>query len=247
MFLRLGYDIIRHVDMPTSPFAVLDLVVASRVADGQKPILVQIGANDGVRADPVRHLILGYGLSGLLVEPLPDLFARLQANYAGHPNLEFEQCAIGDYDGQIPLYRVRPDPSLPDWLQGLASLNRNHLTSAKFEFQEFDKYVEEVTVPVLTISSLLRKHSMSDVGLLQIDTEGFDCRIVQSTIRSGLRPAIINYEHNHVHAVELAACKRLLSESGYDFVDVGIDTLAVRRVPPVMNDRPLSMLCTGAP
>lgn len=228
--LRLGYDIIRHVDMPKSPFAVLDLVVGDRVATGQKPVLVQIGANDGVRADPVRHLILRHGLSGLLVEPLPDLFARLQENYAGHQNLKFEQCAVGDYDGQIPLYRVRPDPALPDWLQGLGSLNRNHLTSVKFDFQDFDKYVEEVTVPILTISSLLRKHGMSDVGLLQIDTEGFDCRIVQSAIRFGLRPAIINYEHNHVHAIEQAACKRLLSEHGYDFVDVGIDTLAVRRL-----------------
>ena len=229
IFLRLGYDVIRHVDMPRSSFPVLDLLVASRVASGQKPVLVQIGANDGVRADPVRHLILRHGLSGLLVEPLPDLFAQLQANYAGQPNLTFEQCAVGEYDGQIPLYRVRPDPALPDWLQGLASLNREHLTSTKFEFDQFEKYVEEVTVPVLTITSLLRKHGMSAVGLLQIDTEGFDCRIVESAIRSGVRPDIINYEHNHVHAIQQAACKRLLSDNGYDFVDVGIDTLAVRR------------------
>jgi FkbM family methyltransferase len=229
MFLRLGYDVIRHVDMPKSPFAVLDLLIASRVAGGEKPLVVQIGANDGVRADPVRHLILRHGLPALLVEPLPDLFSHLQANYAGQPNLKFEQCAVGEYDGEIPLYRVRPDPGLPDWLQGIASLNRNHLTSTKFEFDEFEKYVEEVTVPVMTVASLLRKHGIADVGLLQIDTEGFDCRIVESAIRSGLRPAVINYEHNHVHAIQQAACKRLLAENGYDFVDVGIDTLAVRR------------------
>ena len=234
---QLGYAIVRHVDidMPESPFAVLDFVVGSRVASGQKPMLVQIGANDGVRGDPVRHLILRYDLCGLLVEPLPDLFAQLQANYTGRPNLKFEQCAVGDHDGEIPIYRVRPDPSLPDWLQGLASLDRTHLTREKFEFEEFDKYVEQVTVPLMTLSSLLRKHGISEVGLLQIDTEGFDCRIVQSAIRSGLRPTIINYEHNHVHAREQAACKRLLSENGYDFIDVGIDTLAVRRISPGMN------------
>jgi len=83
MALRLGYDIIKHVDMPKSPFAVLDLVVGARVTAGRKPLLVQIGANDGVRADPVRHLILRHGLQGLLVEPLPDLFVQLQKNYAG--------------------------------------------------------------------------------------------------------------------------------------------------------------------
>jgi FkbM family methyltransferase len=235
MALRLGYDIIKHVDMPKSPFAVLDLVVGARVAAGRKPLLVQIGANDGVRADPVRHLILRHGLPGLLVEPLPDLFVQLQKNYEGQPNLKFEQCAVGEHDGQIPLYRVRPDPALPDWLQGLASLNRDHLTSKKFEFDQFDKYVEEVTVPVMTLSTLLEKYGLSEIGLLQIDTEGFDCRIVRSALGAGVRPEIINYEHNHVHAIEQAACKRLLAEHGYDFVDVGIDTLAVRRDAPVMN------------
>lgn len=235
MALRLGYDIIKHVEMPKSPFAVLDLVVGARVAAGRKPLLVQIGANDGVRADPVRHLILRHGLAGLLVEPLPDLFAKLQANYAGQANLKFEQCAVGESDGPVPLYRVRPDPALPDWLQGLASLDRNHLTSTKFEFDRFDQYVEEVTVPMLTISTLLRKHAIAEIGLLQIDTEGFDCRIVQSALRAGVRPEIINYEHNHVHAIEQAACKRLLSEHGYDFVDVGIDTLALRRDAPATN------------
>ena len=229
IFLKLGYDVIRHVVMPTSPFPVLDLVVADRVARGQKPFVVQIGANDGVRADPVRHLILRHGLHGLLVEPLPDLFALLQRNYAAQSDLQFEQCAVGEHDGQVPLYRVRPDPSLPDWLQGVASLDRNHLTSTKFEFDEFEKYVEEVSVPMLTLTSLLRKRGIAEIGLLQIDTEGFDCRIVEAALRSGLRPAIINYEHNHVHAREQAACKRLLSDSGYDFVDVGIDTLAVHR------------------
>ena len=229
IFLRLGYDVIKHVVTPSSPFPVLDLVIADRVAKGQRPFVVQIGANDGIRADPVRHLIVQYNLPALLVEPLPDLNASLQKNYAGQPGLTFEQCAIGEHDGQVPLYRVRPDPTLPDWLQGLASLDRNHLTSTKFEFDQFEKYVEEVSVPMLTPTSLLKKHGISEIGLLQIDTEGFDCRIVEATLRAGLRPAIINYEHHHVHAITKAACKQLLLECGYDFIDVGIDTLAVRR------------------
>jgi FkbM family methyltransferase len=227
--LRLGYDIIKHVETPRSPFPVLDLVVGSRVATGQKPFVVQIGANDGVRADPVRSLILRYELSALLVEPIPDVFASLQANYAGQAGVRFEQCAIGEHDGRAPLYRVRPHPGHPDWLQGISSMNRDHLTSQKFDFHEFEKYVEEVTVPMLTVASLLEKHGISEVGLLQIDTEGFDCRIVESALRSGVHPGIINYEHIHVHAIQQAACKRLLLEHGYDFVDVGIDTLAVRR------------------
>lgn len=228
-FRQLGCDIVRHVEMPVSPFAVLDLVVADRVASGRKPVFLQVGANDGVNADPIRHLILRYGLTGLLVEPLPDLFSRLQANYAGHSGLQFEQCAVGEFDGQTSLFRIRSDPQLPTWMQGLASFSRSHISSARFEFKNIEQYVEEVTVPVLTIGSLLRKHGMPEIDLLQVDTEGFDCRIVRSAIGFGLRPAIINYEHIHAAQLEQAECKRVLADNGYDFIDAGIDTLAVRR------------------
>ena len=44
---------------------------------------VEIGANDGERHDHLRGFILERDWRGLMVEPLPDLFARLVANYAG--------------------------------------------------------------------------------------------------------------------------------------------------------------------
>ena len=70
ILLWFGYEMIKHTVMPRSPFPVLDLVVDARVTAGQKPFVVQIGANDGVRADPVRQLILRHDLPGLLVEPI---------------------------------------------------------------------------------------------------------------------------------------------------------------------------------
>ena len=228
MLQRSGYDIVRRVEMPARPFPVLDLVVADRVAGGNKPVFLQIGANDGVHDDPLRHLVLRYGLTGLLVEPQPELYSRLMANYAGQAGLEFEQCAVGDYDGQISLFRVRPAPALPGWLQGLASFDKTHLSSSKFEYRNIEKYVEEIQVPVLTLASLIRKHGLKDVELLQVYTEGYDCKIVQAAILAGLRPAIVNYEYKHVSWIEQAGCKRVLAENGYEFIDVGKDTLAVR-------------------
>src|SRR5262245_54064447 len=222
-----GYDVIRCTDMPERPFDVLKLLVDRRIAAGQSVRFIQIGANDGVRNDPIRDLVVRHRLSGLLVEPLPDLFARLQTNYAGHQGIRFEQCAVGDNDGQAVLYRVRGDAGLPEWLQSIASFNKRHLSSRRFGIRGLEKHIVPVTVPVLTLTSLLRKHDMDGCDLLQIDTEGFDCRIVRSAIHAGLRPAIINYEFIHTNPAERARCKQVLADHGYAFLDVGRDTLAV--------------------
>jgi FkbM family methyltransferase len=226
---KVGYDIVRHAETPVQPFEVLPLVVNSRIAAGQSVRFVQIGANDGVSGDPIRELVLQHRLPGIFVEPLPDLFARLKQNYAELPDAIFEQCAVGEHDGEATIYRVRPDPGLPEWLQELASFDRSHLSSKKFDFKGIESYVEPLTVPVLTVTSLLQKHNYDGCDLLQVDTEGFDCRIVQWTLRAGLRPAIINYEHHHADPAERARCKHQLAECGYAFLDVGRDTLAVRQ------------------
>ena len=72
---------------------------------------MQIGANDGVLDDPLRELITTHHLRGLLIEPLPDLFATLAENYKGETQLSFEQVAIA---------RRRAPADLPsqEWIAG---------------------------------------------------------------------------------------------------------------------------------
>ena len=46
---------------------------------------VQSGANDGMRCDDLYGFVMRHPCSGIVVEPLPDLFERLRANYADYP------------------------------------------------------------------------------------------------------------------------------------------------------------------
>src|SRR6478672_5357121 len=112
--------------MPTVPPAITSNVLALTISDvllrmilnGGRPsdfIVVQIGANDGVTYDPLRRFIVKYGFRGVLVEPQPDAFARLQKNYSDLPRITFEQAAIAEADGEKPLYRFKPGPGVPDW------------------------------------------------------------------------------------------------------------------------------------
>ena len=220
---KYGYDIVRYAQVPNRSFPVLPLIVKNQLATKLPFFFVQIGANDGVLDDPLRDLIIEYHLAGLLIEPLPDFFEKLRKNYKDQPQLIFENIAIATKEALFTMYRVKSDARvLKEW-HGMASFEKKHLLGEKIP----DKYIEPYVVQALTLQTVLTKHHIDQIDLLQVDTEGYDGEIVRSTLNSGFLPKIINYEQVHLSSAERTACKQLLTEKGYYFLDVGKDTLAV--------------------
>lgn len=223
---RFGVDVIRYQEpIPElyRPFSILNLLIDQRAANGDPCFFVQVGANDGVMADPLRPLILKHRMAGLLIEPLPDLFEQLKTNYATQPQLKFENVAISSEPATVAMYRVRA--GVPALNTGLASFNREHLVNCKIP----DEYIEIVHVSSVTLPSLLKKHSIEKVNLLQIDTEGYDFEIIKSAFNSGIYPDIINYEHRHIGRANKYHCKKMLDDLGYQFIEASFeDTIALR-------------------
>ena len=97
------------------------------------PFVLQIGAMDGVRFDPLFPIVTAGGWRGLIVEPLPDLYRRLVDNHRGHSGFEFVNVAVTEAKGVRPIYRVDPeairDGRTPDWAVGISSFfnDRNSL------------------------------------------------------------------------------------------------------------------------
>ncbi len=226
---RIGYDIVRHSETCENPFQVLPFLVRDYLSRDSNFYFVQVGANDGVRSDNLRHLIVEHRLKGLLIEPLPDQFERLCHNYSGHSQLTFENCAVAHENGQQPLYRIKEDAPVPDWAHGLATFDISKLTVQQSKIPNILKYTDTITVPTLTMAALLEKHSIRRVTLLQVDVEGFDHEIIKLTFEAGCYPEIINYEACHLLPKERLACRRLLLQHSYSFIDVGMDTLAIRQ------------------
>jgi FkbM family methyltransferase len=221
----LGYDVVRWIpDQFLPPFDILPGFFKAYIPDllESNPdfFFVQVGAHDGVGMDPLRQSILAHHLRGLLIEPLPDAFSRLRENYRSEPQLLFENVAIGDDPGHIPFYRARSGEGGEKW-QVLASFDRGHLTKHGVP----PACIEEIRVEVDTLPSVLRKRQIQHVTLLQIDAEGQDYQIVKSAMDAGIRPKLINYESGNLEPTVGNACKHMLYNLGYRFIDVGIDTL----------------------
>jgi len=227
-FRRVGYDLVRYLPQPERPVDVVLLAIASRIGQGNSCDFLQIGANDGFHNDPIRESVIRFGLSGILVEPLPDVFKKLQASYRTQPRLIFENCAVGEKDGEATLYRFRCDAPVPEVAHELASFRREHLLKPQFRVRDAERHIEAITVPTCTIATLLARHSRLHIELLQIDTEGFDFEVIKLAFVAGLKPAIIHFENTHLSRGDLEACARLLEANRYRFLHLGFDTLAVR-------------------
>lgn len=220
-----GFDVVRWTPELNSPFPVLPLLVRERLARKTGFFIVQVGANDGVLDDPIRDLVLAHRLPGLLIEPLPDLYEKLKANYAGQDQLAFENTAVLPAEGEVTIHRVRPDAEVAAHWHGIASFSRANLLAQGVP----DRHIAAQQVRGEPLGTIAKRHRITDVDLLQVDTEGYDFEVIKSAFAGGLRPAIINYEHCWLPPKTRHACKELLMQRGYDFVEVGKDTLAVLR------------------
>ncbi|HYF07080.1 MAG TPA: FkbM family methyltransferase [Acetobacteraceae bacterium] len=196
--------------------------------------VIQIGANDGIMHDRLRAALTKHNATALLVEPLPDIYERLVANYRGYPNVRCENVAVSTRAGEAVIYRIAPDaPDMPDWIQGTASFDRSvllkHRHAPGVPAARYESLIQEVRVPVVTMGQLLQRHpDLSKYTSLHVDTEGHDYEVVKSAVEAGLRPPLISYEHKHLSHATQVECRNLLSSLGYQFIDTDEDTFAVQ-------------------
>ena len=129
---------------------------------------VEIGACDGKHLSNTRAFAED-GWEAWFVEPCPQWQAALLENCAALPQAHLVQAAIGDVDGEIELV---VDASVPD-----------HSFVANVErpvHARDDKPLARV--PCLTYATLATRIAGA-VGLLSVDTEGFDTSIIRQLVR----------------------------------------------------------------
>lgn len=217
---RFGLRLERKYDFGQYRLDVLELVVDRLEPERPDFIFIQIGANDGITSDQIHDMVEQYQWYGLLLEPQPDAFAQLVRNYAGQDQLIFENVALAATDGHADLWTVPGHP-------GLASFERSVLRRAGYS----EDQIERLTVPTICVESLLERHGIQAIDLLQIDTEGFDFEVIKMFLSTGILPAAINYEHLHLSNEDRESCVALLGSLGYKLVQAGpqrIDTVAYR-------------------
>jgi FkbM family methyltransferase len=198
----------------------------NRLGKLEKIRFVQIGANDGVRFDDLYQFVISHPCEGLVVEPLPDLFAKLAANYADHPRIKPVNLALHATEQSVLIYRVAPDElsAYPAWAAGIASFDRDHLLQHQIRADD----IKSEQVRCVPLMHLLSEHDLMELELLQIDTEGYDAEVVRMIDFTRCRPLVIRYEHKSFDAQLRADLERTLKRKGYRVGREATDTVAWR-------------------
>jgi FkbM family methyltransferase len=218
------------LDDPANELVIdLEMVVSPYAIAAKQFSFIQIGAHDGTSNDPLRRLVTTLGWTGVMVEPQPELFRRLVESYKGYRGLQFENAAVGDVNGTKTLYRIRPDAvGVPDWATQLASFDLKTLLHHETWIPNIKQYLEEIPVPSVTIETLVSRHGLREIDLLQIDAEGYDAQIVGTIPLAKIRPRFISFEHRHLQRGEFDRCCETLVKHGYRLAVGDVDTYAAR-------------------
>jgi len=189
---------------------------------------VQIGANDGFKADPMYLYVRKYGWKGILVEPVSYIFEKLKENYKGIKNISFENVAIGDKDGYKNFFRLKKieDRDAPLWYDEIGSFLKENVLKHKDKFPDLEKYLITEKIRCLTLNSLFNKYNLKKIDFLQIDTEGYDYYIVKQIPFDSIKPKMIRYEDRHLPLEQQKYCKNLLIKNGYTLIQITGDTFA---------------------
>lgn len=190
---------------------------------------IQIGAYDGVEADPLRPLIDAYHLEGLLIEPIPDVYQKLIENYSSEHQLVFANVAVGPSSGEMNLYRFRMGQAKGNAnLHGLTTFDRSRLEKQAINLGLGLNEIETVSVPCLSLKEIIDKYNYEKFNLLCIDAEGMDTAILMSALNSGIKPEIVYMEILELPVVRRQQLFDLLSREGYKINATVSDLLAVK-------------------
>lgn len=187
---------------------------------------VQIGANDGISFDFLYFFVTNRRSTGILVEPVKEYFDELCSNYLDYPAILKVNKAVHRTEKNAVIYKIENSKRnlYPDWVKGIASFDKSNLT--KFDILQEEHIVEEL-VEAETLMNIINEREFKNFDYLQIDTEGYDFKIVEMFDFSKFKPSIIKAEFINLSDEEKLKMKKRLVSNGYFVFFEGLDIVGV--------------------
>lgn len=169
---------------------------------------------------------------GLSIEPLKIYLDRLPDK----EGVTKVNCAISDIDGVVDVYWIDPEDiakyNLPDWLRGCNSIINPHPTAySELSGRGLLDIYKKTSCETICWDTLVERYNIESVDHLKIDTEGHDCIILQSILKSKSKvlPNTIFFENNVLTNSELTddTLKKLIN-AGYQLISKTPDDIHVK-------------------
>ena len=166
----------------------LDKEINSLLSEKENITLLQIGANDGIDYDPIHDIVMEKEkIFCYFVEPQKETFQRLIENYRTISKRSvFINNAIFEENNEVKLFKNDNGISAHSSL-----LLRTNRTTENFNENSYE------IVNGVTIETLLNENNISNIDVVVIDCEGYDCNIVKQILKTTETPSVIFFESPH--------------------------------------------------
>lgn len=150
-------------------------------------VAVDVGAF-GKKASNTWNLICEDGWPGVLIEPNPPSASRCRSEFSG--DFRVVETAVADYVGRSTLHRYS--------FSGWESLDKERVTRLRNRgANRLPRYHNSVAVAVTTLPAILATYRVpTRFGVLSVDTESLDSKVLAPLFASAWRPAIILVEED---------------------------------------------------
>jgi len=206
--------------------SVRDSALAKVGAGRAEVRYIVIGANDGMRGDPLYHLTGAPNWHGLLFEPLEGPFAALQAAYAGRPNSRtVRKAVVADAPGGTRIFHSVPFSTTN------SSFRRDVIEKHEGApgFENVAQRIVPVEVECVAVSELAAEPGFRAPDILLTDTEGYDYALFKAWWAQGWRPAFLQVEIIHISVDERMEIATAVRAAGYEPFWFRVDMFALRR------------------
>jgi len=241
---KFGYDIIQNKPCminnkkieTTAELNILDILIQLELFKNQHFNFVQVGANDGQQSDPLYEIIKKHEISGILLEPVPNIFEKLKYNYASsnlvkNKKIILENIALtpeGD-SGDILFYKfcdTHQDDN--NNLSGYSTTDKDKLINIR-ESLGIDNQIDEIKVNYESVPFFLKKRGLNNINLLVLDAEGMDIDILMAFLKCENFPNIIYMEILDQSCDKIMKAVNQLIENGYRIGGDQSDLIAYRK------------------
>jgi hypothetical protein len=155
-----------------------------------------------------------------LVEAVDELFKLIPER----KNV-YKICAAvtPDYTGKKNMSGISIDTqvkyNLPEWSTTMASLNKDHPTIKKFEWENHKSNIE---VDCLSVKDLWDTYKLPyKIDFLCMDLEGYDFNVLLSIFKNNIEAKFICFESKLMTEEEISIIKKTLKKNGYKHFQEG--------------------------
>jgi len=167
------------------------------------PVIIDIGAGDGIDASNSKLFIDKYNFQGLLIDANKEKIKEAKKSYRNNNMVSCFAFMISDKSYKAKLRRIKGK----DWKWSKVTPCRDS---------------GEYTV---TLTEFFDDNGIKEVGILSLDIEGLDTCVIKEMFKnSNVRPECIIIEGNSEN--ERRRQREMISEKGYDL----INTLSVNQI-----------------